>query len=98
MTVRARSSHPSVSSGNEGVRGLAVPRTPYIFVKQVALRYGASVRWVHERTRNAEIPHIRHAGTRRCLFREDWLDAWDAGAALEVVERPHGGRIVRPES
>jgi hypothetical protein len=95
--VRAASSHPSVSSGNEAGEGLAVPRSPYLFVEQVEARYGVSTRWVHERTRNAEIPHIRHAGTRRCLFREDWLAAWDVGAELEVRELAGGGRIVRPK-
>jgi hypothetical protein len=71
--------------------------SPYLLVEDVAERYGWSVRTVHERTRFAEIPHFRHPGARRCLFRVDWLDAWDAGAELEVVERERNGRIVRPK-
>jgi hypothetical protein len=92
--VGAASSHPPVSSGNGGVEGLAV-RSPYLLVEHVAARYHCSVRRIHELTRTAAIPHLRHAGTRRCLFREDWLDAWDGGAQLEVRELAGGGRIVR---
>lgn len=96
--VRASSAHAPGSRDSDGVGGLAVPgRSPFLVVEQVADRYGTSSRWVHERTRTREIPHLRHPGSRRCLFREDWLDAWDAGAELEVVERPRGGRIVRPK-
>jgi len=95
--VRAASSHPPVSSGNEGVGGLAVRRSPYLFVEDVGARYGVSTRWVHERTRLNEIPHRRLTGSRRCLFLEAELEAWDAGAALEVRELAGGGRIVRPK-
>jgi hypothetical protein len=95
--VRAASSHPPVSSENDGVGGLTVPRSsPYLFVEDIKQRYGVSARWVHERTRLGEIPHFWHPGSRRCLFREDWLDEWDNGADLEVRELAGGGRIVRP--
>jgi hypothetical protein len=30
------------------------------------------------------------------LFLEVELEAWEAGAELEVVERERGGRVVRP--
>jgi hypothetical protein len=94
--VRAASSHPAACSENDGREGLPVPRTPYLFVEHVTARYGVSTRWVHQRTGDNTIPHLRHAGSRRCLFREDWLDAWDGGAELEVRELAGGGRIVRP--
>jgi predicted DNA-binding transcriptional regulator AlpA len=95
--VRASSAHPSISSGNDEVGGLAVPRSPYVFVEQVCARYGVSRRWVHERTRLNEIPHRRLPGTRRCLFLETELEAWEAGATLEVRELTGGGRIVTPK-
>jgi hypothetical protein len=98
--VRASSSHPSISSDFEDVRGLPVPRSPYLLVKDVAARYGVSVRWVHERTRSVEpqIPHRRLPGARRCLFLEAELEAWEAGAGLELQELAGGGRIVRPKT
>jgi hypothetical protein len=34
-------------------------------------------------------------GARRCLFVELELHEWLNGAALEIVELPHDGRIVR---
>lgn len=96
--VRAASSHPPVSSGNEAGGGLAVPCSPYLFVEHVAARYGVSPRWVHERTRLNEIPHRRLPGSRRCLFLEAELKAWEAGAELEVRELTDGGRIVTPKT
>ena len=69
----------------------------YLCVEQVAVRYGVSIRWVHERTRLARLPHRRLPGSRRCLFLEAELDAFDSGAVdLEVVELADGGRVVRP--
>jgi hypothetical protein len=79
---------------------LLVPRSPYLLVEDVAARYGVSVRWVHERTRSVEpqIPHRRLPGARRCLFLEAELEAWEAGAGLELQELAGGGRIVRPKT
>ncbi len=54
------------------------------------------MRTVHELTRLARIPHRRLPGSRRCLFREDELRAWEDGAELELIERA-SGRIVRPK-
>ena len=42
------------------------------------------------------VPHRKPPGGRRCLFIEDEVRAWVDGAALEVVELPRGGRVVRP--
>jgi Helix-turn-helix domain len=70
--------------------------TPFLIVEDVAARLRCSVRRVHELTRCRAIPHRRLAGSRRCLFRMDELEAWEDGAPLETVELPGGGRIVRP--
>jgi hypothetical protein len=45
-----------------------------------------------------KIPHRRLPGCRRCLFREPDLVLWEAGAELEHIEPPAGGRIVQPKS
>jgi len=95
--VRAASSHPPVSSGNEPVEGLAVLRSPYLLVEDVAERLRCSTRKVHELTRTAAIPHRRLPGSRPCLFLETELQAWEAGAQLEVRELAGGGRVVRPK-
>jgi excisionase family DNA binding protein len=68
----------------------------YLTVEQVAERLHWSARTVHERTRTATIPHRRLPGTRRCLFVEAELQAWENGAELELVET-NGGRVVRPK-
>jgi len=63
---------------------------------EVAALLRCSVRSVHELTRRAAIPHRKMPNTRRCLFVESDLLAWLDGAELEVVQLPHGGRVVRP--
>jgi hypothetical protein len=73
-----------------------VSASPYMLVPDVAERLHCSVRSVHERTRLLEIPHRRLPGSRRCLFLEGDLEAWEAGAPLVVEELPRGGRVVRP--
>ena len=72
--------------------------SPYLLVEDVAARFHCSTRTVHELTRTSAIPHRRLPGTRRCLFRKDELEAWENGAELEVVELPHGGRLVIPRA
>jgi len=71
--------------------------SPFLFVEDVAERERCSTRTIHERARLGEIPHLKRPGSRRLLFREDWLAAYDDGAQLEVVDQPRGGRIVRPK-
>ena len=71
--------------------------TRYLVVEDVCERYGVSSRWVHERTRKGTIPHRVLPHGRRCLFEEPWLEAYEAGCELEVVELHAGGRIVRPK-
>jgi excisionase family DNA binding protein len=71
-------------------------QSPYLLVEDVAARLRCSVRSIHELTRTNAIPHRRLAGARRCLFRPDELEAWENGAALEVVELAGGGRVVKP--
>lgn len=68
----------------------------YLQVEDVAERLHCSRRTVHELTRTLAIPHRRLPGCRRCLFRENELDAWESGAPLEVTELPRGGRLVVP--
>ena len=70
--------------------------SPYLTTEDVAERLRCSVRTVHEMTRNLEIPHFKRPGGRRCLFRPDWLQAWENGALLQTEELARGGRIVRP--
>ncbi len=72
--------------------------SPYLLVEDVAARLRCSRRTIHELTRTNAIPHRRLPGGRRCLFREDELDAWVEGAPLEVVELTRGGRVVRPKA
>jgi hypothetical protein len=99
-SVRESSARPSEAANHahsQDVEGLRVPRSPYLLVEDVAARYSVSVRWVHERTRSVEpqIPHRRLPGSRRCLFLEAELEAWESGAKLEIGELAGGGRIVR---
>src|SRR6266508_430570 len=100
-SVRAPSTRLAESAPSAACRediGLPVnPRSPYLLVEDVAARYAVSVRWVHERTRSTEpqIPHRRLPGSRRCLFLEAELEAWESGAKLEIGELAGGGRIVR---
>jgi excisionase family DNA binding protein len=70
--------------------------SPYLTTEEVALRLKCSVRSIHELTRLRRIPHRRLAGTRRCLYLESELLAWELGADLETRELSHGGRVVVP--
>jgi excisionase family DNA binding protein len=69
--------------------------SPYLLVEDVAVRLHCSTRTVRELTRTGAIPHRRPPGTRRCLFLEHELQAWESGADLEVVELARGGRLVK---
>jgi hypothetical protein len=73
-----------------------VSASPFLLVEDVCERYSVSKRWVLERTRLAAIPHRRLPGSRRCLFVEADLVAWENGATLEVRDLGEGGRLVRP--
>jgi excisionase family DNA binding protein len=100
-TVRASTSHPpepAPGAAPQDGRGLAVPRSPYLVVEDVAARLRCSVRKVHELTRTGAIPHRRLPGSRRCLFLETELEAWEAGAELHARELADGGRVVRPKA
>ena len=68
----------------------------FLTVVEVAERLRCSVRSVHELARTNRIPHRKMPGTRRLLFRVEELLLWEDGAELEVIERPPGGRVVRP--
>lgn len=71
-------------------------RSPYITVPEVAERLHCSTRTIHELTRTGGIPHRRLPGSRRCLFLVSDLEAWEAGATLDVRDLPRGGRVVVP--
>jgi excisionase family DNA binding protein len=87
------------SEADSRARGLTVPapRSPYLTVEQVAERLHRSIRVVHELARLGEIPHRKLPGSRRLLFREDELEAWEDGAELELTQGSRGGRVVRPK-
>ena len=70
--------------------------SPFLLVEEVARRLRCSRRTIHELTRTNAIPHRRLAGSRRCLFRVDELEAWENGSSLQVRDLPRGGRIVAP--
>lgn len=109
--VRApwRESAPETVPGEETVKQTVAERTagrsPFLVVEEVAVPRGRrgsrsipNVRVGHSRSSTtASYPHFRRSGSRRLLFRADWLDSFDSGAPLEVVELPDNGRIVRPE-
>jgi len=75
-----------------------VSTTRYLLVEDIARLLGVSRRTVHELTRTRRVPHRVLPHGRRCLFEEEWLDAWADGAELEQVDLPGGGRIVRPRA
>jgi excisionase family DNA binding protein len=62
----------------------------FLLADEVAQRLRCSLRTVHELTRTGRIPYVKLAGTRRCLFREEELERWEAGAALETKELGSG--------
>ena len=70
--------------------------SPFLITPEVATRLRRSVRTAHELARQGSIPHRRLPGSRRCLFREDELEAWERGAPLETVALERGSRLVRP--
>ena len=72
------------------------PRSPFLTLEEVAERQRCSERTIRELSRLKRIPHQKLPGGLRCLFREDWLTAWELGADLEVLDLPRGGRVVRP--
>jgi hypothetical protein len=74
-----------------------VSASPFLLVTDVAERYRSSTRSILEKTRLRQIPHRKLPGSRRCLFLEEELTAWENGAELEVTELDDGGRVVRPK-
>jgi excisionase family DNA binding protein len=70
-------------------------QSPFLVAEEVAQRLRCSVRTVHELTRTGRIPHVKLDGARRCLFREDELERWEAGADVEAQAVGSKGRIVR---
>jgi hypothetical protein len=71
------------------------PKSPYLTVEDVGRRYHASARTIREWARLHQVPHLRRSNSRRLLFLPSELEAFDAGAELETVSLPGGGRRVR---
>jgi hypothetical protein len=75
----------------------------YISLEDVFARYGGSMsRWtIRERARRGLLPSLKLPGTKKILFREDWLQQYDEGCDLERhILRQRGqsnGRVVRPK-
>ena len=83
-------------NGAAGEETSAPGRSPFLTAPEAAAYCRVSLRTLHERARRREIPHRRLHGTRRLLFVAAELDAWIAGARLEVSEGPGDGRVVKP--
>jgi excisionase family DNA binding protein len=66
-----------------------------LHVADVAALLGLSPWTVRDKARRHLLPHSKPAGCRDILFDETQLDAWLAGAPLEAVKLPRGGRVVR---
>jgi len=62
----------------------------FLTVEEVADRYRTSPKAIHDRTRTHRIPYVKRQGFRRLLFPLVDLEAWNAGAVLELVELPDG--------
>ena len=70
------------------------PKSPYLLVEDVAARYHSSPRTIRERARLGQVPVLRPSYSRRLLFLSHELDLFDAGAELEFIQLPGGGRRV----
>jgi Helix-turn-helix domain len=70
----------------------------YLVSAEVADQLHWSVRKVQDMSRRGLIPYVRIGGTRPYLHDPDQLDAWLAGAELEIVDLPRGGRLVRAKA
>jgi excisionase family DNA binding protein len=71
-------------------------RSAYLVVEEVADRLRCSERTVRELARENAIPLRKLPRGRRLLFIPAELEAWEAGAELEVKFGPRGSRVVRP--
>ncbi|MFL5914130.1 MAG: helix-turn-helix domain-containing protein [Gaiellaceae bacterium] len=67
----------------------------YMTTEETAERLRCSLRTVQQLVADGAIPHRKIAGMRRVLIPPDELDEALAGAPLEVVDLPRGGRVVR---
>lgn len=74
---------------------MSTPRR-YKDVAYVAERYSLSEWSVYDRARRRTLPFRKHPDSNRLYFLEADLDAFDDGAALEVLKLARGGVVVRP--
>ena len=69
--------------------------TRFLTTEEAADVLRCSLRTVQQLVADAAIPHRKIAGMRRVLIPPDELEQALAGAPLETVELPRGGRVVR---
>ena len=67
----------------------------YLTTEEAAGVLRCSLRTVQQLVADGSIPHRKIAGMRRVLIPPDELEQALAGATLETVELPRGGRVVR---
>jgi excisionase family DNA binding protein len=67
----------------------------YLTTEEAADVLRCSLRTVQALIADGAIPHRKIGGMRRVLIPPDELEQALAGASLETVELPRGGRVVR---
>ena len=70
--------------------------SPFLRVRDVALRYHVAEGTVYSWTSRDRITYRKLAGSRGVLFVPADLERFEAGAALEVRETQGGGKVVIP--
>jgi hypothetical protein len=76
-------SAPETVTDEETVRQTVAERTggrgPFLVVEEAAARYRTSEWGIRDLARRRAIPHFKREGSRRLLFRVDWLDSFECG-------------------
>ncbi len=67
----------------------------FLTTQEAAELLRRSVVTVQRQAHAGRLPHVRRGGTRRLLFVPAEIESYMAGAELERLELPDGGRIVR---
>jgi hypothetical protein len=70
--------------------------SPFLSVREFAVRWQISVRTAHALIARRAVPHRKFSYTRRILIPLADLERSEEGAELEELQLPGGGRIVRP--
>ena len=69
----------------------------YLTIDEAAEVARLSLWTARDLNRRGEFPGVKYPGRRRICTRRDWLDAYMAGAELEVWRLADGGRAVLPK-